>query len=219
MRIRAKLTLRNDAMIAAREQLGLTQRQLGELVGVSQAYIASVEAMDYGSPRLATTDIVAEIADALGLMSEQVMPPELLGSVVPSRHVRVAEIEPSRLIQGLSESMKYLPQPSDAMEAAELQDRVKKVLDTLTYREREIIKLRYGIGDGYAYTQREIGRIFKVTTERIHQVEAKAIRKLQQPLRAAMLDMTNTVASVVPGATTKSEAPVPPKEKKVVIRP
>jgi RNA polymerase primary sigma factor len=69
-----------------------------------------------------------------------------------------------------------------------LKDRIEDVLKTLTYREREIIKLRYGIGDGYTYTLEEVGRIFKVTRERVRQVEAKAIRKLQHPVRARKLE-------------------------------
>ncbi len=68
-----------------------------------------------------------------------------------------------------------------------LRDRIEAVLKTLTYREREIIKLRYGIGDGYTYTLEEVGKIFKVTRERVRQVEAKAIRKLQHPVRARKL--------------------------------
>src|SRR6266480_2738629 len=68
-----------------------------------------------------------------------------------------------------------------------LKDKIEQVLKTLTYREREIIKLRYGIGDGYTYTLEEVGRIFKVTRERVRQVEAKAIRKLQHPVRARKL--------------------------------
>jgi len=69
-----------------------------------------------------------------------------------------------------------------------LKDRIEQVLKSLTYREREIIKLRYGIGDGYTYTLEEVGRIFKVTRERVRQVEAKAIRKLQHPVRARKLE-------------------------------
>jgi RNA polymerase primary sigma factor len=69
-----------------------------------------------------------------------------------------------------------------------LKDKIEQVLKTLTYREREIIKLRYGIGDGYTYTLEEVGRIFKVTRERVRQVEAKAIRKLQHPVRAKKLE-------------------------------
>ena len=66
-------------------------------------------------------------------------------------------------------------------------DRIEEVLKTLTYREREIIKLRYGLGDGYSYTLEEVGHIFKVTRERIRQIEAKAVRKLQQPYRSRPL--------------------------------
>lgn len=68
-----------------------------------------------------------------------------------------------------------------------LRGRIDKVLKTLSYREREIIKLRYGLGDGYSYTLEEVGHIFKVTRERIRQIEAKAVRKLQQPSRSQEL--------------------------------
>ena len=78
--------------------------------------------------------------------------------------------------------------PVESAGAEMLKDRIEEVLKTLTYREREIIKLRYGIGDGYTYTLEEVGRIFKVTRERVRQVEAKAIRKLQHPVRARKLE-------------------------------
>jgi RNA polymerase primary sigma factor len=65
-----------------------------------------------------------------------------------------------------------------------LKNRITNVLKSLSYREREIIKLRYGLGDGYSYTLEEVGHIFKVTRERIRQIEAKAVRKLQQPSRS-----------------------------------
>ncbi|WP_437186603.1 RNA polymerase sigma factor RpoD [Planctomicrobium sp. SH668] len=68
-----------------------------------------------------------------------------------------------------------------------LKDKIDQVLKTLTYREREIVKLRYGLGDGYTYTLEEVGRIFKVTRERVRQIEAKAVRKLQHPARSKQL--------------------------------
>ncbi|MEO1130601.1 MAG: sigma-70 family RNA polymerase sigma factor, partial [Planctomycetota bacterium] len=78
--------------------------------------------------------------------------------------------------------------PSNAAASEMLKRRIEDVLKTLTYREREIVKLRYGIGDGYTYTLEEVGRIFKVTRERVRQVEAKAIRKLQHPVRSRKLE-------------------------------
>jgi RNA polymerase primary sigma factor len=69
-----------------------------------------------------------------------------------------------------------------------LKEKIESVLETLTYREREIIKLRYGIGDGYTYTLEEVGKRFMVTRERVRQIEAKAVRKLQHPIRSRKLE-------------------------------
>jgi RNA polymerase primary sigma factor len=68
-----------------------------------------------------------------------------------------------------------------------LKDRIGEVLEQLNYREREILRLRYGLADGYAYTLEEVGQIFSVTRERVRQIESKAVRKLQQPQRSAGL--------------------------------
>jgi RNA polymerase primary sigma factor len=68
-----------------------------------------------------------------------------------------------------------------------LRERIEDLLKTLTFREREIIRLRYGLVDGYNYTLEEVGRIFKVTRERVRQIEAKAVKKLQHPTRVGKL--------------------------------
>ncbi len=73
-------------------------------------------------------------------------------------------------------------------ESQELGERFDRVLRTLTYREREIVKLRYGLGDGYTYTLEEVGQIFKITRENVRQKEAKAVRKLQHPVRSRQLE-------------------------------
>jgi RNA polymerase primary sigma factor len=72
--------------------------------------------------------------------------------------------------------------PINAAPQEMLKEKIDQVLETLTYREREIIKLRYGLGDGYTYTLEEVGRIFKLSRERIRQIEAEAVRKLLQAL-------------------------------------
>jgi RNA polymerase primary sigma factor len=68
-----------------------------------------------------------------------------------------------------------------------LRNKIDELLKTLTFREREIIRLRYGLVDGYSYTLEECGRIFKVTRERVRQIEAKAVAKMQSPSRAERL--------------------------------
>ena len=78
---------------------------------------------------------------------------------------------------------------------SQLRERIEELLKTLTFREREIIRLRYGLADGYSYTLEEVGRIFKVTRERVRQIEAKAVAKLQNPVRSRYLE------PFVPGVT------------------
>ncbi len=68
-----------------------------------------------------------------------------------------------------------------------LKSRIEEALLALNHREREILRLRYGLADGYAYTLEEVGKIFSVTRERVRQIESKAVRKLQQPFRSRAL--------------------------------
>jgi RNA polymerase primary sigma factor len=68
-----------------------------------------------------------------------------------------------------------------------LRSRIAEVLSALDYREREIIRLRFGLADGYSYTLEEVGKIFAVTRERVRQIETKAVRALQHPVRAKKL--------------------------------
>jgi RNA polymerase primary sigma factor len=70
---------------------------------------------------------------------------------------------------------------------AALKQRLEEVMTDLSYREREILRLRYGLADGYTYTLEEVGKIFSVTRERVRQIESKAVRKLQSPYRSRVL--------------------------------
>jgi RNA polymerase primary sigma factor len=81
-----------------------------------------------------------------------------------------------------------------------LKQSIDEALGILNYREREILRLRYGLTDGYAYTLEEVGKIFSVTRERVRQIESKAVRKLQQPQRV------NVLASFVEGYEMPPEA-------------
>jgi len=78
--------------------------------------------------------------------------------------------------------------PASTANQEMLKEKIEHVLKTLTYREREIIKLRYVLGNGYTNTLEKVGRIFKVTRERVRQIEAKAVRKLQHPVRSRKLE-------------------------------
>lgn len=77
--------------------------------------------------------------------------------------------------------------PEDAIVKQLMRQDIEGVLRTLNPREREVLRLRFGLDDGRSKTLEEIGQIFKVTRERIRQIEAKAMRKLRQPSRNSIL--------------------------------
>jgi len=77
--------------------------------------------------------------------------------------------------------------PANATAYTMLKEEMDKILDTLTEREKRVLRLRFGIGDGYPRTLEEVGSIFNVTRERVRQIEAKALRKLRHPIRSRRL--------------------------------
>ncbi|MBD3178589.1 MAG: RNA polymerase sigma factor RpoD [Candidatus Latescibacteria bacterium] len=97
----------------------------------------------------------------------------------------VGDDDDSKLSDFLEDSESISPDRSAAHSM--LSDRVAKVLATLTPREEKVIRLRFGLGDGTPRTLEEVGKIFKVTRERVRQIEAKALRKLMHPSRSRKL--------------------------------
>ncbi|HEY3202059.1 MAG TPA: RNA polymerase sigma factor RpoD [Thermoanaerobaculia bacterium] len=77
--------------------------------------------------------------------------------------------------------------PIDAVLVSNLQEQTRRVLKSLTPREEQVLKMRFGVGDGSEHTLEEVGRSFNVTRERIRQIESKALRKLRHPSRAKKL--------------------------------
>jgi len=95
--------------------------------------------------------------------------------------------------------------PIDAATDRMLRDRIEQTLQSLSFREREIIKLRFGLGVGYTHTLEEVGKLFKVTRERVRQIEAKSLRKLQHPLRSRLLQGF-VEGGLAPAEESESEA-------------
>lgn len=126
-----------------------------------------------------------ELAEAVGLSIEETQRIMKTWRHPISLDIPVGESEDSSFGDFLEDG--YEGSPADTAMQKLLKDKIDHVLRSLTYREREIIKLRYGLGDGYSYTLEETGRIFKVTRERIRQIESKALRKLQHHTRSEHL--------------------------------
>ncbi len=128
---------------------------------------------------------VQEVAEASEMTVDEVRRIMLMGANPISLEHPVGEGEDSCFGEFVADTNFDRPERSASNEM--LRTEIGKLLKTLTYREREIIKLRYGLENGYSYTLEEVGRIFQVTRERVRQIEAKAVQKLQQPGRSHVL--------------------------------
>ncbi len=127
-----------------------------------------------------------ETAEAAGLTMEETKRVLSIGRHPVSLDRPVGESEDSCFGEFIEDH--GMPKPHKAASNEMLREKIDSLLKTLTYREREIIRLRYGLGDGYTYTLEEVGRIFKVTRERVRQIESKAVSKLQHPVRSQQLE-------------------------------
>ena len=133
--------------------------------------------------REATTE---EVAAASGIPLEEVRRVLDIGRHPVSLDRPVGDSEDSSFGEFLEDQTS--DNPVHSANHVILRQKIDHLLKTLTWREREIIRLRYGLQDGYTYTLEEVGRIFKVTRERVRQIEAKAVRKLQHPVRSMHLE-------------------------------
>ncbi len=129
-----------------------------------------------------TTD---EIAERLGITADKVREIMKIAQDPVSLETPIGEEEDSHLGDFVEDNES--PAPSDSASYALLREQLCNILHTLTPREEEVIKLRFGLEDGRPRTLEEVGRQFKITRERIRQIEAKALRKLRHPSRSKTL--------------------------------
>ena len=126
-----------------------------------------------------------EIAAELNMTPEKVRDIMKIAQDPVSLETPIGEEEDSHLGDFVEDSDS--PAPSDSASYSLLREQLFTVLHTLTTREEQVIKLRYGLEDGRPRTLEEVGRKFKITRERIRQIEAKALRKLRHPSRSKSL--------------------------------
>ena len=126
-----------------------------------------------------------EIAEYMGISEEKVAEVQKIAQDPISLETSVGEEEDSKVGDFVEDENS--PSPIDEVAKTMLKDQLMTVIETLTPREQKVIRLRYGLDDGHARTLEEVGKEFKVTRERIRQIEAKALRKLRQPSRSKKL--------------------------------
>lgn len=126
-----------------------------------------------------------EIAERLNMPPERVREIMKIAQDPVSLETPVGEEEDSHLGDFVEDT--ETPTPVENASRSMLQEQLAEVLHTLTPREEEVISLRFGLTDGHAHTLEEVGDHFKITRERIRQIEAKALRKLRHPGRSKLL--------------------------------
>ena len=129
-----------------------------------------------------TTD---EIAERLGITAEKVREIMKIAQDPVSLETPIGEEEDSHLGDFVEDNES--PAPSDSASYSLLREQLCNILHTLTPREEQVIKLRFGLEDGRPRTLEEVGKQFQITRERIRQIEAKALRKLRHPSRPQAL--------------------------------
>nr|MBQ8891077.1 RNA polymerase sigma factor RpoD [Clostridia bacterium] len=129
-----------------------------------------------------TTD---EIAERLGMTADKVREIMKIAQDPVSLETPIGEEEDSHLGDFVEDNDS--PAPSESASFSLLREQIAEILRTLTPREAQVIKLRFGLEDGRPRTLEEVGRQFKITRERIRQIEAKALRKLRHPSRSKAL--------------------------------
>lgn len=191
--IEVTLTLRNNRLKQRREELGMTQREFAQAVGIQVSSYCALETMKKAPTKKRVLrdgalwrTTVQKIADFHGLSPEELFPPAVLAVVTPKIVRRMDGMELAELMSGADR--RGLPDQMQHAIEADLSREVAKQLGTLTPKEEDVIRMRFGLNaDGSPHTLDDIGAKYGVQQERIRQIEAKALRKLRHPSRSRRL--------------------------------
>jgi len=197
MELKATFSICNNKMRSRRRAMGITQISLAKRFGVDSTLISRIELLDFRYGTRYTEeifhDIINKISAILGLDREEIMPAGFAGINCRAKKTTIKEVEANALLAYAQnrEHVFYLPSPALALEekldAEDTRKAIAEILHTLTFREREILRMRFGLDGKPTLTLQGISSILKITPERVRQVERKALWKLQIPKRADKL--------------------------------
>lgn len=190
MKVRATLHLRNDAMLAARERLRLTQEQAATAAGISTSAYGDLERMQFHAPLPTLLRAVERVALALDLRPDEVMPPEAAGTRAVVRHVRRIEADVLSLSLGSGDFTRQAALPAshqmeeddqNSMDRANL----RRYVGALPERGQMAIRLLFGLDGEPPYTHAEVAHVLGVSRTYLHKLERTSVARMQRMADAA----------------------------------
>ena len=186
--VRLKLFTRNARLIDARAEHEWTQIEVAGWADMTTSRLSDIENLKVIPTDLEMDDLAAVLVKSVEYLFPPVLTQSISCGVFDNREVSLSEEQ-----VGVLESRKaLLALPSTEsiernVDRLALVNDVKEVLGTLPPREQRIIEMRFGIGYNRTHTLVEIGKVFNVTSDRIRQIEARALRRLRHPVRSRRL--------------------------------
>lgn len=177
------VSAKHHALREFRQKNGFTQKDLGRLLGVGQSLITAWENFRSYPKK---SEIMETLCDWLKMSPEDLFPVFIRDSNFLKLRKRMTFVRAVDLRRLEAREIPLLPSAEEVYEKVELAEKVKQALGTLTLREQEVIRKRFGF-DGKQMTLKEIGKEFGVGGQRILQIEDKALRKLRHPYRSRRL--------------------------------
>ena len=187
--VNLRLLTSNTRLVAVRKAKGLIQAEAAQGIGMAVSRYEAIERLQ----RLPREEDMAKIAGYFRQPVSNLFPDALLAAmeagVFDRRYIELTAPEIISLTEAQHLRLTYDGEGRmiDEISRKELRERIDEVLETLEPREREVLRLRFGLDDGVAKTLEDVGPYFNVTKERIRQIEAKALRLLRHPRRSRRL--------------------------------
>lgn len=186
--VRLEARLKNATLVKARETLGLTQKAAAELMGIPQNSLSTYELLK-GYPDREIQEKICSTYRSLGyfILEEDTFPDRLRDFKVKGKFIAEREIPYERLLSLSTLSSRLLPviqaEAAENIYAAESEEAARESLSELSERQQRVLSMRYGIGRARKYTYKKIGKKIGVSTERVRQIEIKALRDLKAKLK------------------------------------
>lgn len=199
--VQITLKLRNAKMVEARKRYGYSQKHLAEIANVSYNLIQRLEKFELPESMFEywSDDHFTVIAETLDLEVDDIAPPELVGRKITHTVRAIERVEAEKLLTMAGPQRRYiLPSPEDVAVRNEKQELIERLLDTLTWREREVLKMRFGLAGCDSYPLAEVANHYHTTKNRIRQLETRALEKLENRLASSeeAADRKNKFAAI-----------------------